>query len=90
MNAGLHAATRRFPALSSEIEELMRRDEEFSALCGDLAAAELALQAVDRLSPELRAERRTECEDWIEALTSEIEEALANANVVPIAPGPRR
>jgi hypothetical protein len=90
MSAGSEAACRRFPALSADIEALMKRDEEFAILCSDLAAAETALVGVDRLVPELRDERRAECEGWIEALTGEIEAALANANVVPIAPGPRR
>lgn len=84
MSSGLVAASHRLPALSGQIEELIRRDEEFSALCDDLAAAEDAMGAVDLLSPELRAERRTECESWIEDLTAEIREALDRAKVIPL------
>jgi hypothetical protein len=90
MSAGLDAARRRFPASFDRIEALMKRDENFAGLCGDLAAAETALAAVDRLPPALRSERRAECEGWIEELTAEIGAALETANVVPIARPPRR
>jgi hypothetical protein len=89
MSAGLEAACRRFPASLDRIEELMKRDEDFAGLCGDLAAAEIALAGVDRLPPALRSERRAECVGWIEELTAEIRRALETANVVPIA-RPRR
>jgi hypothetical protein len=89
MSSGLVAASRRLPALSGRIEELIRRDEEFSALCDDLAAAEDALVVVNGLSPELCSERRSECEGWIEDLTAEIEQALARANVIPLVRRPK-
>jgi molecular chaperone DnaK (HSP70) len=89
MSSGLVAASRRLPALSSRIEELIRRDEEFSGLCDDLAAAEDAMLAVGLLTPELRNERRAECEGWIEDLTAEIKEALDRANVIPLVRPPK-
>ena len=90
MNTGLQAAIRRFPDFSTEIEELIRRDEDFGSLCSDLSAAEAALESVDQLAPALRAERRAECQGWIEALTAEIREVLASANVVSISRRPKR
>ena len=90
MSPGLNAARRRFPLSFSEIERLIRQSDDFSALCDDLAAAEAALVAVDDLAPSLRAERLAECNDWIHALSVEIEDALMKAKVIPITRGPAR
>ncbi len=88
MSPGLDAARRRFPLSFNEIERLIEESEEFSALCDDLAAAEAALFAVDDLPRPLRAERLAECNDWIQALSVEIEDALTRAKVIPITPRP--
>ena len=62
----------------------MVSDEEFRGLCGDLAAAQNALQRIDLLPVRLRAERRVECENWIESLTQEIEGALRRKKVIAL------
>jgi hypothetical protein len=81
---GLSAATRRFPAHSFEIEQMTTSDESFRSLCDDLAAAESALQGIDQLPVALRAERRIECQSWIESLTKEIEGALRRKKVIAL------
>ena len=81
---GLSAAARRFPAHSFEIEQMTASDEDFRGLCDDLGAAESALQTIDQLPAALRAERRTECESWIEGLTEEIEAALRRKKVIAL------
>ena len=88
MSPGLDAARRRFPSSFSEIERLIGQNDEFRMLCDDLAAAEAALVAVEDLAPSLRAERLAECNDWIQALSVEIEDALMRAKVIPITRRP--
>ena len=83
-DSGLSAAVRRFPAHSFEIEQMTASDEDFRGLCDDLGAAESALQTVDLLPAALRAERRAECESWIEGLTEEIEAALRRKKVISL------
>lgn len=75
---GLTAALRRFPAHSLHIKELSIRDEEFRALCEDLAAAENALAGADRFPSHVREERRDEFRELVESLVAEIERTLSS------------
>jgi hypothetical protein len=79
---GLSAALRRFPAHASEVEHLVATDENFRSLCDDLAAAEAALLGFPELPVAIKAERRIECESWIESLSAEIENALRESKVI--------
>jgi hypothetical protein len=85
LRAEVQAAIRRFPSEANLIEELMIRSESFRGLCEDLAAAEQALHATDQMPEPLRRERRAECQEWVESLTNEIQVALHEAKVIPIA-----
>ena len=78
------AVLRLFPAHAFEIEQMLVSDEEFRGLCGDLAAAQGALQRIDSLPVRLRAERRVECESWIKNLIQEIEGALRRKKVIAL------
>ena len=84
MGTGLDAARRRFPSSLGQIEILIGQNEDFRELCNDLAAAEAALSAVNDLAPALRDGRLAECNDWIESLSIEIEDALMKTKVIPI------
>jgi hypothetical protein len=83
-STGQWAATRRFPSQAKLIEEVINRSESFRGLCDDLAEAERALAASDQMPESLRRDRRAECQEWVESLTNEIEQALGRAKVVPI------
>ena len=87
---GLLAATSRFPAHAAEIEAMMLSDEDFRGLCGDLAEAEDALVGTQRLSEPVRAERRLECQSWIDGLSAEVEAALRQKKVISIAVARRK
>jgi hypothetical protein len=85
LRAEEQAAIRRFPSEAKLVEELMIHNESFRGLCEDLAAAEQALRATDQMPEPLRRERRAECQEWVESLTEEIQTALREAKVIPIA-----
>lgn len=87
---GLAAASRRLPAHSAEIRQLMEASENFREMCEDLAFAENAVAAIDHLSPPVRERRRTEYEDLIEELVKEIQDALSEAKVMPMPRMPKR
>ena len=78
------SVSRLFPAHAFEIEQMLVADEEFRGLCGDLAAAQSALQRISLLPVRLRSERRVECESWIENLIQEIEGALRRKKVIAL------
>ena len=84
-SAGQRAATRRFPSEAKLIEDVMIRSESFRGLCDDLAEAERVLAATDGMPPELRRDRRVECQEWVESLTNEIEQSLCRVKVVHFA-----
>ncbi|BCP53517.1 hypothetical protein K32_21340 [Kaistia sp. 32K] len=73
MSAGVSVACRLLPELARAIEERARRDESFSDLCEDLAAAELALEQLKRSPDTTSRERLAECEGWIASLAAEVE-----------------
>jgi len=83
-NTGQWAATRRFSSEAKLIEELIIRSESFRGLCEDLAEAERALAATAEMPEALRRDRRAECQEWVESLTNEIEQALRRDKVVHI------
>lgn len=87
---GLTAASRRFPAHSAKIRQLIETSENFREMCEDLAFAENAAAAIDQLAPSVRERRRTEYEDLIEELVKEIQDALRAAKVVPMSRIPKR
>lgn len=87
---GLAAASRRFPAHSAKIRQLMEASENFREMCEDLAFAENAAAAIDHLAPSVRERRRTEYEDLIEELVKEIQDALRETKVVPMSNVPKR
>ncbi|MBP2237011.1 hypothetical protein J2Z31_003525 [Sinorhizobium kostiense] len=80
----MQAAMRRFPTRGLETETLLARDENFRGICDDLAAAEEALAATERLPENLRAARRREYEELVADLAEEIARALERANVFQI------
>jgi hypothetical protein len=84
------AAIRHFPGKAADIEALARKSEKFRDICDELAAAEEALSAVDRLDEALRGERRLEWLGFIRRALEEIEGELRRVNVVPIARSGRR
>jgi hypothetical protein len=63
----------------------MIRSESFRGLCDDLAEAERALAATDKMPEALRCNRQAECQEWVESLTNEVEWTLNRAKVVPMA-----
>lgn len=87
---GEKAAIRRLPASAHEIRRRVALDEVFRGICEDLAAAEVALTAVNTLNASIRAERASEYLGLIDGLVSEIAQELASAKVVPFASGKPR
>ena len=83
---GLAAALERLPALRRQIENLFELDEEFRALCEDLADVTTALHECRHLPADIRDARRLEYEELIDSLAKEIEQALSRANVIPLRP----
>ncbi|ODT12177.1 MAG: hypothetical protein ABS35_40885 [Kaistia sp. SCN 65-12] len=81
---GVLAAIRHFPARMAEIESLARASERFREICGELADAEAALAAVDRLEEALRAERRLEWLGFVRSALKEIDGELRHARIVSI------
>jgi len=84
----LEAAFRRFPGRASELLAQARRNPGLFDMCEELSAAEIALANTASLPAELQAARQEECRGWIARLTQEIEETLAAAKIVPLAPRP--
>ncbi|MCX5580509.1 hypothetical protein [Kaistia terrae] len=82
--AGRAAVLRRFPAEHRAIEALTAQNEDFRDMCEELAEAEMALLAVERLPGHLRSQRAAEWRASIERLASEIARALNDANVIHI------
>jgi len=72
------------PSAARSIEKLLMRSESFRELCEDLAEAERALAAVDRMPGALQFPSRTECQGWVESLMNEIESALRESKVVAL------
>ena len=84
-SAGVYTVLRLFPERRVLVKQLLTRDESFRAMCDDLAAAESALGAVDRLPGHIRSGRRAEYEELVQSLVTEIEMTLRRAKIVPIA-----
>lgn len=82
---GLASAVRRFPAQAAEIRMLAERNENFRAICDDLACLDKALLSVDELAQDIREERRREFMALADELAAEVEQVLHRAKVVPFA-----
>jgi len=83
---GLVAALERFPALRRQIDNLFQFDEDFRALCEDLADVKTALNECRHLPFDIRDARQLEYEELIDSLAKEIEQALSRANVILLRP----
>jgi hypothetical protein len=70
------AATRRFPLFELPIKRLIETDENFRDICEELAEAESALSAVDKLPAPLRETRRAEWQALVDRLVGEVEAAI--------------
>lgn len=82
--AGRIVVLRRFPADQKAIEQLILRDGDFRDMCDELAEAEAALRAAEKLPLTIRAERMAEWSASIERLSFEIARALREANLVRV------
>jgi hypothetical protein len=76
MDQGVLVAIARFPDRGHAIEELARRDEDFLALCTDLADAEAALVRWKGSDSPFREDRCAEYRDLVRDLAAEVAAAL--------------
>lgn len=76
MQHAVQAAIARFPDRGHAIEELARRDEDFLALCTDLADAEAALVRWKGSDLVFREARCAEYRELVRDLAAEIETML--------------
>jgi len=72
----------RFPDQAETVRQLFQEDESFRSMCEDLAAAIDTLDHVERLPDHVRETRRLEYASLVDALVSEIDEALSRSKVV--------
>jgi hypothetical protein len=77
---------RHFPDSAAAVVSLAKSSDQFLDMCTELCAADMALEHVRTTSLPDQSERLAECEGWIDRLTTEMREALAVANVVPLQP----
>jgi hypothetical protein len=85
LNQKLLIAKRHFPARSSAIELLAGRDEDFLALCIDLADAEAeVLRWQNDVSPK-RDQRLAVYVELVRDLAAEIEVALDRATIIALS-----
>ncbi len=75
-----------FPNAAADVVAQAKSSDQFRDMCAELCAADKALEHVRTSSALDRSERLAECEGWIDRLTTEMREALAVANVVPLQP----
>jgi hypothetical protein len=87
--ADVQAAIRHFPDRAESLVRLARISEPVREMCQELAAVEEAMSALEASTTPEAHERRAECEGWIIRLTSEISDALDEANVLPLLPRKR-
>ncbi|PZQ99703.1 MAG: hypothetical protein DI533_03340 [Cereibacter sphaeroides] len=80
----LQSVLAHFPGREDAVRELAGRNSDFSDMCQELGEAEAALSRMDDVPPKFRSERLEECRGWIDRLTREMEEALAEAKIVPL------
>jgi len=76
MEKGLQAAVRRFPLRAREVTELARKDSAFSALCDDLADAEMAAENWAASTSPQKYARQSEYRVLANELAAEIALAL--------------
>lgn len=70
------AAIRRFPHFELPIIRLIETDEVFREICEELAEAELALSATDKVPAPLREVRRAEWQELVDRLVGEVAAAI--------------
>jgi hypothetical protein len=89
----LETAEAHFPEQKRLVQQLFYGNEAFRSMCEDLAAAAGALANVERLPDGLREARREEYAALVDALLTEMREALAQSKIVmlrrPLDTGPR-
>lgn len=73
---GFSAATRRFPRAEFAIRNLMNHSEAFRDICEELAVAEAALARVPQTPVALHEARKTEWQELVDRLVSELAAAL--------------
>jgi hypothetical protein len=74
---------RHFPDCAAEVRSLARRSDRFGDMCAELGDAQRALEHIQTGSTvPHREERLAECRGWIDRLTAEMREALAENRVV--------
>ena len=80
---------RYFPDCHAAVLALAARNPAFSDMCQELRDVDGALGRLAERQDAARAERLSECQGWIERLRAEMQEALAQAKIVPLRPAPR-
>lgn len=80
---------RYFPDCHGAVLALAVRDPAFSDMCQELRDVDGALTHLTDRHDSAQAERLSECLGWIERLRNEMQEALAQAKIVPLRPAPR-
>ncbi|MEF0942957.1 hypothetical protein QDY28_22705 [Rhizobium sp. BR 362] len=86
--SALQIAEVRFPDEVARVQQLFNADESFRGMCEDLAAAVETLTRVDYLPDNIREARRQEYVGLVEALVSEIRDALRNSKIAILRPPP--
>lgn len=80
---------RYFTDCHAAVLALAARDAAFSDMCQELREVDRALERLAERRDGAAADRLTECQGWIERLRTEMQEALANAKIVPLRPARR-
>lgn len=80
---------RYFPDCHAAVQALAARDAAFSDMCQELREVDRALERLAGRRDGAQADRLTECQGWIERLRLEMQEALAEAKIVPLRRAPR-
>lgn len=76
MEQAISVAVARFPDRAPAIEVLARKDEDFRALCSDIAEAEAALAQWQHSSSPLKEARCAEYRGLLRELEAELEATL--------------
>jgi hypothetical protein len=81
---GLQAVMRHFPAHAQQLRVMHSFDENFHAICADLAAAQHALRQTRELPARLRRKRSREYQTLVDELVGEIRDVLRTFKVTPL------
>ena len=80
---GFSAAARRFPHAEFVIRRRMNESEAFRDICEELAEAEWALACVPKAPAALHEARKTEWQELVDRLTTELAAALRQGETAP-------